>query len=314
MVAAMPTQIDAHPSKKTVSIRDLRMVAFGLAAAVMLVMIAGAINDDSGSSISSSELGEEAVTSHVLTITASQSGAVAENTAATTTVLTVAVTDGPATGCTIASGQSDVDGDGNLPFAISAICVITVNDAGDLNYESTNSWTLTLLASDNSGASDVETVAISITDADEFDVGAPSDSNSAANTMAEDIANAATVGVTAAATDADGTTNVISYTVTAQSCANVFTVGSATGIVAVADNTAINYETATSCTVAVTATSTDTSTAVTTFTVAVTDIDEVDVGSVTDSNGGANTMAENVANDATVGLTAVATDADGTTT
>ena len=49
MVAAMPTQIDAHPSKKTVSIRDLRMVAFGLTAAIMLVMIAGAINDESGS-------------------------------------------------------------------------------------------------------------------------------------------------------------------------------------------------------------------------------------------------------------------------
>jgi hypothetical protein len=49
MVAAMPLQIDARPSEKTVTLRDLRRVAFGLTAAIMIVMIAGAINDDSGS-------------------------------------------------------------------------------------------------------------------------------------------------------------------------------------------------------------------------------------------------------------------------
>ena len=50
MVAAMPLQNDARPSEKTVTLRDLRRVAFGLSAAIMIVMIAGAINDDSGSS------------------------------------------------------------------------------------------------------------------------------------------------------------------------------------------------------------------------------------------------------------------------
>ena len=66
MVAAMPTQIDAHPSKKTVSIRDLRMVAFGLTAAIMLVMIAGAINEDSGSvSAIDNELTELSTIQHV---------------------------------------------------------------------------------------------------------------------------------------------------------------------------------------------------------------------------------------------------------
>ena len=48
MVAAMPLQNDARPSEKTVTLRDLRRVAFGLSAAIMIVMIAGAINDDSG--------------------------------------------------------------------------------------------------------------------------------------------------------------------------------------------------------------------------------------------------------------------------
>ena len=58
MVAAMPLQNDARPSEKTVTLRDIRRVAFGLTAAIMIVMIAGAINDDSGSVAATSELGE----------------------------------------------------------------------------------------------------------------------------------------------------------------------------------------------------------------------------------------------------------------
>ena len=59
MVAAMPLQNDARPSEKTVTLRDLRRVAFGLSAAIMIVMIAGAINDDSGSSTATAELSEK---------------------------------------------------------------------------------------------------------------------------------------------------------------------------------------------------------------------------------------------------------------
>ena len=166
MVAAMPLQNDARPSEKTVTLRDLRRVAFGLSAAIMIVMIAGAINDDSGSSTATAELGEEKVVNYVFSIDAGQSSAIAENTAASQTAHTTVITDGPATGCSIASGNSDVDSDGTNAFAISATCVITVADADDMNYESTNSWTLTLLASDDSGASDVETVTITLTDVD----------------------------------------------------------------------------------------------------------------------------------------------------
>ena len=114
MVAAMPLQIDARPSEKTVTLRDLRRVAFGLTAAIMIVMIAGAINDDSGSASATVELGEESVANYVFTIDNGQSAAKAENLAAGQNVLTVAVTDGPATGCQIASGNSDVDSDLSL--------------------------------------------------------------------------------------------------------------------------------------------------------------------------------------------------------
>ena len=78
MVAAMPLQNDARPSEKTVTLRDLRRVAFGLSAAIMIVMIAGAINDDSGSSTATAELSEKQVANYVFTIDAGQSNAIAE--------------------------------------------------------------------------------------------------------------------------------------------------------------------------------------------------------------------------------------------
>ena len=65
MVAAMPLQNDARPSEKTVTLRDLRRVAFGLSAAIMIVMIAGAINEDSGSVSATDELNELAAKSSV---------------------------------------------------------------------------------------------------------------------------------------------------------------------------------------------------------------------------------------------------------
>ena len=111
-----------------------------------------------------------------------------------------------------------------------------------MDYEdNVNSWTLTLLASDDSGASDVETVTITLTDVDESDATAPTDSDSGTNTVAENAANGATVGVTALSSDADGTTNTITYSATANSCEDddehgAFAVHASTGVVTVNDN------------------------------------------------------------------------------
>ena len=132
MVAAMPLQNDARPSENTVTLRDIRRVAFGLTAAIMIVMIAGAINDDSGSSTTT--VLEETPSKSFIAITAGQSANVPEGTGATTAVMTVA-TDSTPTGCSISDGHTDVDSDGNLPFAISATCAITVNDADDFDFE-----------------------------------------------------------------------------------------------------------------------------------------------------------------------------------
>ncbi len=161
MVAAVPLTTVSQTNQKTVTSNDLRNIALGLAAAITLILVAGQIFDSGSASVSDLE---EEHDKRFITIDSGQSANIAENSATDAAVLTVAITDGPATGCAIASGNTDVDGDGNYPFQISTTCVITVDDGGDLDYEdSTNSFTLTLLAS-NAGGSDVETVAISVTD------------------------------------------------------------------------------------------------------------------------------------------------------
>ena len=71
------------------------------------------------------------ITNTVLTITNSQSGSVAENSAQTTAVMTVSTSGDDAAAFQILLGNSDSDGDGNAPFAISSTGAITVNDQGD---------------------------------------------------------------------------------------------------------------------------------------------------------------------------------------
>ncbi len=65
--------------------------------------------------------------------------------------------------------------------------------------------------------------------------------------------------------------------------------------------------------ITVRATSADGSTADTVFTIAINDLDEFNVGAVTDNNATANTIAENSANGTLVNITGLASDADATT-
>ena len=131
--------------------------------------------------------------------------------------------------------------------------------------------------------------------------------------MAEDIANGQTVGITASASDADGTTNTVTYTVNSQSCSGALQISdSSSGVVTVADTSALDREAGETCTVTIRATSTDGSTADETFTLTLTDVDEVDIGATSDSDGTANTVVENAADNTAVGITASATDADAT--
>ena len=246
MVAAMPHNDAKTNSKRNLTTNDLRSVAIGLATAIAIVMLASAVTSDSGS-VSATALGDES-DKRFITIASGQTASVQENSAATTAVLFVS-TDVSPTGCGISSGNTDGDGDGNLPFAISSSCVITVNDAGDLDYETTTSYTLNILATDGSNA-DSETVSVSITNQ-------AIDITAASFTIAENAADDSAVGNLASTGDS---ATVAGFTISSGNANGAFAVNAA-GAITVADTSAIDYDTAQSQTVVFTIT--DGTTAVT---------------------------------------------------
>ena len=117
------------------------------------------------------------------------------------------------------------------------------------------------------------------------------DSNVAANSIAENVANGTAVGITASASDADGTNNTISYSLD-DDAGGRFAIDANSGVVTVADNQMLDYEAATLHNITVRATSSDASFSTQGFTINITDVNEFNVGAVTDSNVAANSIAE----------------------
>ena len=142
-------------------------------------------------------------------------------------------------------------------------------------------------------------------------MGAVTDSDGSGNSVSESASNGSSVGVTALASDADGTDSV-TYSLF-DDAGGRFTIDANTGEVTVADTSLLDYETATSHDVTVTATSSDGSTSNETFTINLTDdTSEAYVGAVTDSDASGNSVDESASNGSSVGVTALASDADGT--
>ncbi|MFN9911974.1 MAG: cadherin repeat domain-containing protein, partial [Pirellulaceae bacterium] len=140
-------------------------------------------------------------------------------------------------------------------FAInSSTGVVTVADGTLLNREAAASHTITVRATSADSSFASTSFTINLTDVDEFDVGAISDSNAAANSVAENAANGTVVGVTASASDADATTNTITYSLD-NNASGRFAIDSSTGVVTVADGAQLNFEAATSHSLTVRATS-----------------------------------------------------------
>src|SRR4029453_7424455 len=99
---------------------------------------------------------------------------------------------------------------------------------------------------------------IAVNDVNEFAVTTPSDSNAAANAVNENSAVGTVVGVTAFASDADATTNAVTYSLT-NDAGGKFAIDAATGVVTVAG--AIDRKVDASLDIMVRATSADGSTA-----------------------------------------------------
>ena len=159
-------------------------------------------------------------------------------------------------------------------------------------------------------ATDTQAIAVTVTDFDEFDVGAVSDTDVTANAVDENATVGTVVGIDASASDADATNNTITYSLSDDDGGR-FTIDSNTGVVTV--NGAIDRETdGASRSITVRASSSDTSFTDQVFVIAVNDIDEFDVGPISDSDASGNAVNENAANGTVVGVTALAADADAT--
>ena len=159
-------------------------------------------------------------------------------------VVSLSVTDSDSSG---SASFTITGGADNSLFEINAGTLRFASAAGQ-NYESmtcaSNPCVVVVRATDAGGNTADQTIQVTITDADEFNVGAPADTDSDANTLAESVSNGASAEITASATDADGTTNTVTYAINSQSCSGAFAIDAGSGAVTVADTSAIDYETA----------------------------------------------------------------------
>ncbi len=191
-------------------------------------------------------------------------------------------------------------------FTINAATgVVTVANSSKIDFETaaSHAYTVTAQASDGTLSSS-QTFTIAVND---VAPSTPVDSDAAANSIAEGAANGSTVGVTASSTDVNGP--AVTYSLVGDTSGGGFTINAATGIVTVADNTKIDYETAPGHAYTVTAQASDgTLTSSQTFTIGVTDVAP---SLPIDGDAAANTVAEGAANGSTVGVTASSTDVNG---
>ncbi|HVJ67155.1 MAG TPA: cadherin domain-containing protein, partial [Caulifigura sp.] len=205
-----------------------------------------------------------------------------------------------------------VSGSGSDDNASFQIVDGELRTTASFNFEAQSSYSIRVRTTDEHGGWCEQVLVISVNDVDEFDVSPPADVDNVANVVAENAANGTAVGVTASAIDEDGTTNTVTYSLS-DDAGGRFTIDQTTGVVTVADSSLLNYESATSHTISVVATSADGSTSEADFVVSLTDVNEFEVSDLADTDATANLVFENAANGTLVGITAVASDADGTT-
>ena len=142
-----------------------------------------------------------------------------------------------------------------------------------------NVYDVTVQVNDGNGGVDTQSIAITVTDADEFDVGTPADTDGAANAVAENVVIGTVVGVTGVAGDADATTNFVTYSLSSNP-GGLFAINANTGVVTTA--AAIDREAlGAGVNIEVSATSADGSSTAQTFRIAIDDVNEAPSGSDT---------------------------------
>ncbi|WP_299470526.1 cadherin domain-containing protein [uncultured Roseibium sp.] len=226
------------------------------------------------------------------------SDAIAENAAAGSSVgITAKATDEDATASvsySVDDPRFDIDGNG----------IVTVAAGATFDAETEATVSLTVIATSSDGSQSTQVFNLSVSDIDEFAVTDLSDTNSAANAIAENAAAGDNVGISAFAEDSD-LTDTVTYSIDDDR----FDVAS-DGTIQVAADADFDAETESSIDVIVTALSTDGSTSQETFTITVSDANEYVVSAVSDADSAANQISEDATAGTAVGVTASAADAD----
>ena len=233
---------------------------------------------------------------------------VSENSAVNSpTGITAFASDGDITD-TIAYSLTDDDGG---RFQIDSVTgLVTVSGAIDREADGP-SRSITVRATSSDGSSTTQTFNITINDVDEFDVTTIVDSDPSSQNVNENAGNGTVVGYTAFAIDNDASNSNVTYTLD-DDAGGRFSIDSNSGEVTVADGTQLDREAAASHDITIRAASDDGSFNTQLVTIYLNDVDEFDIGTITDSDAGANSVLENSAIGTTVSMTAFATDADAT--
>lgn len=194
----------------------------------------------------------------------------------TATIVTAAATDVDLVDATPDSLTYTLTGADSAKFAIdSTTGAVTL--AAPLNFEApssaagTNTYSFTIVATDSHSVAATQAVTLNVTNVNEGSASAITDNNAAANTVFENAAVGAIVGVTALATDVDAPGDTITYSLT-DNAGGRFAINSTTGVVTVA--AALDYETNSTHDITVRALSSDTSFSNNVFTIAVGDVAE----------------------------------------
>ncbi|MED5305841.1 MAG: hypothetical protein VX942_00260, partial [Candidatus Thermoplasmatota archaeon] len=172
-----------------------------------------------------------------LAIGSGQSFALSETASDGDSVGTVTLSADTAVAWSLLSNGADADGDGTSPFSISSSGVISLSDSGDINFETTTSYSLNVLAT-NFDESDIKGVTITVTNI------APTITDDDTGTVSETAANGATVVDLANTGDDDG----ITWSITAGNLNpdgdgnSVFAINSGTGVITVNDADDLDYE------------------------------------------------------------------------
>ncbi len=172
----------------------------------------------------------------------------AENRSANTLVGTVIASGDAPLSFAITAGNNNPDGDSHLAFAINPTTgAITVNDSGDLDFETTPQFILQVTATDANGLSDTAPVTITLSNVDDPGVNERPEALDASFSLLENSPNSTSVG-TVTATDIDAG-DTLTYAITAGNSdpdgdSNpAFVINSTTGMITVNDRDDIDFET-----------------------------------------------------------------------